>query len=54
MDLLSQIREGGILYILLLIAITMHEYGHAFFADKLGDPLPRKEGMSILVHCYCD
>ena len=44
MDLLSQIREGGILYILLLIAITMHEYGHAFFADKLGDPLPRKEG----------
>ena len=44
MDLLSQIREGGILYILLLIAITMHEYGHALFADKLGDPLPRAEG----------
>lgn len=44
LDLLSQIREGGILYILLLIAITMHEYGHALFADKLGDPLPRSEG----------
>ncbi len=44
MDLLSQIREGGILYILLLIAITMHEFGHAFFADKLGDPLPRSDG----------
>lgn len=44
MDLLSQIREGGILYILLLIAITMHEYGHALFADKLGDKLPRAEG----------
>ena len=40
-DILSQIREGGILYILLLIAVTMHEFGHAFFADKLGDPLPR-------------
>ncbi len=44
MDLLSQIREGGILYILLLIAITMHEFGHAFVADKLGDPLPRADG----------
>lgn len=43
-DLLGQIREGGILYVLLLIAITMHEYGHAFFADKLGDPLPRLQG----------
>lgn len=40
-DLLTQIREGGILYVLLLIAVTMHEFGHAFFADKLGDPLPR-------------
>jgi len=44
MDLLSQIREGGILYIILLIAITMHEFGHAFAADKLGDPLPRMTG----------
>ncbi len=44
MDLLSQIREGGILYILLLIAITMHEFGHAFIADKLGDPMPRADG----------
>ena len=40
-DLLTQIREGGILYVLLLIAVTMHEFGHALFADKLGDPLPR-------------
>lgn len=40
-DLLGQIREGGILYVLLVIAITMHEFGHAYFADKLGDPLPR-------------
>ncbi len=43
-ELISQIREGGILYILLLIAITMHEFGHAWFADKLGDPLPRLQG----------
>ena len=44
MDLLSEIRTGGILYIILLVAITMHEFGHAFFADKLGDRLPRAEG----------
>ncbi|MBQ6534421.1 MAG: site-2 protease family protein [Opitutales bacterium] len=44
MDLLSQIREGGILYVLLLVAITMHEYGHALAADKLGAKLPRLEG----------
>ncbi len=43
-DLLTQIREGGILYILLLIAVTMHEFGHAFVADKLGDRLPRLDG----------
>ncbi len=43
-DLLAQIREGGILYILLLISITMHEFGHAYMADKLGDKLPRLEG----------
>lgn len=44
MDLLSEIRTGGILYVILLIAITMHEFGHAFFADRLGDRLPRAEG----------
>ena len=48
MDLLSEIREGGILYILLVIAITMHEFGHAYVADKLGDRLPRAEGRVTL------
>ncbi len=48
MDLLSEIRTGGILYILLLIAITMHEYGHAIVADKLGDRLPRMDGRTTL------
>ena len=27
-----------------LIAITFHEYAHAFMADKLGDDTPRREG----------
>ena len=41
------------MYILLVIAITMHEYGHALAADKLGDPLPRLHGrvsINPLVH----
>ena len=28
----------------LLIAITVHEFSHAFVADKLGDPTPRAYG----------
>lgn len=28
----------------LLIAITIHEFAHAFAADKLGDPTPRSQG----------
>lgn len=32
------------MYILLLVAITMHEFGHAWAADKLGDKLPRLMG----------
>lgn len=47
-DLLAQIKYGGILYILLVIAITMHEFGHAFVADKLGERLPRFEGRVTL------
>ena len=37
-----------IFYIILLIGITMHEFGHAFAADKLGDPLPRAMGRVTL------
>ena len=28
----------------LVIAITIHEFAHAFTADKLGDPTPRAQG----------
>ncbi len=42
------IKEGGLFYIALLIAVTMHEFGHAYAADKLGDPLPRLEGRVTL------
>ena len=41
--------EGAILSLVLtipgvLIAITFHEFAHAFVADKLGDDTPRREG----------
>lgn len=41
--------EGGILSLLftlpgVLIAITFHEFAHAYVADKLGDTTPREQG----------
>ena len=32
----------------LLISITIHEFAHAFTADKLGDPTPRSQGRVTL------
>ncbi|KKR06372.1 MAG: Peptidase M50 [candidate division WS6 bacterium GW2011_GWF2_39_15] len=37
----------------IIIASTVHEFAHAFTADKLGDPTPRSEGrlsLNPLVH----
>lgn len=47
MSLLS--NEGALLGLILsipglLIAITFHEYAHAFAADRLGDDTPRRQG----------
>ncbi|OGY08202.1 MAG: hypothetical protein A2782_00280 [Candidatus Blackburnbacteria bacterium RIFCSPHIGHO2_01_FULL_43_15b] len=32
----------------LLVAITIHEFAHAFVADRLGDPTPRSQGRLTL------
>ena len=32
----------------LIIAITIHEFAHAFIADRLGDPTPRSQGRLTL------
>ncbi len=45
---MGNIEEKIIFYIILLISIAMHEFGHAFAADKLGDPLPRSMGRVTL------
>ncbi|MEI8068026.1 MAG: site-2 protease family protein [Candidatus Shapirobacteria bacterium] len=31
-------------FLALIIAITVHEFSHAFVADRLGDPTPRSNG----------
>ena len=32
----------------LIMCITVHEFGHAWVADRLGDPLPRQQGRVTL------
>lgn len=34
--------------IAILVALTVHEWAHAFVADRLGDPTPRSEGRLTL------
>ncbi len=34
--------------IAMLLALTVHEWAHAFVADRLGDPTPREEGRLTL------
>jgi Zn-dependent protease len=41
-------EEKVILFILLLSSISIHEWAHAWVADKLGDPLPRQQGRVTL------
>ena len=41
-------EEKVLLFILLLSSISIHEWAHAWVADKLGDPLPRQQGRVTL------
>lgn len=42
------IRRGLILYLILISSLCVHEWAHAFTADKLGDRLPRSMGRVTL------
>jgi Zn-dependent protease len=42
------IRDGLLTFILLLASLAVHEWAHAFVADKLGDDSPRQEGRVTL------
>jgi Zn-dependent protease len=49
----DKFREALLYLIAFLVSITVHEFGHAFTADKLGDRLPRSQGrvtLSPLAH----
>jgi Zn-dependent protease len=45
---LEKLRFGLIYIVALVLSICVHEFGHAFVADKLGDPLPRSQGRVTL------
>lgn len=45
---LEQLRWSLLQFIILLVAIALHEYGHAKMADLRGDPLPRAQGRVTL------
>lgn len=45
---ISFIAKSLLWFFLLLISLSIHEWGHAFVADKLGDPTPRSLGRVTL------
>jgi Zn-dependent protease len=44
----DQVRNALIYLIAFVAAVSVHEFGHAFIADKLGDRLPRMQGRLTL------
>ena len=44
----EKLRFGLLYLVALVLSICVHEFGHAFVADKLGDPLPRSQGRVTL------
>lgn len=49
--MLNNDDQGFLLFLLavsIVLALSIHEYGHAWMADKLGDPGPRKAGRLTL------
>ncbi len=42
------LRNGAILFLVLLASLCIHEWAHAFTADKLGDGTPRRDGRVTL------
>ena len=42
------IRAVMVSFLAIIISLTVHEYAHAWMADRLGDPTPRKHGRMTL------
>jgi Zn-dependent protease len=45
---LDDVRNALLFLIALVLSISVHEFGHAWVATKLGDPLPRAQGRLTL------
>jgi Zn-dependent protease len=45
---LAELREALIYLIIIVSSLALHEWGHAYMADRLGDPTPRSEGRVTL------
>jgi len=44
----EQVRKALLYVLILLISVALHEFGHAFMADRLGDDTPRRQGRVTL------
>ena len=44
----AALRDGAILFLVLLASLCIHEWAHAFTADRLGDGTPRRDGRVTL------
>jgi Zn-dependent protease len=47
-ELSAQIAHGAVYLVALVLSVCVHEFGHAFVADRLGDRLPRAQGRVTL------
>lgn len=45
---LPELREALIYLIVVVSSLALHEWGHAYVADRLGDPTPRSQGRVTL------
>ncbi len=45
---LPELREALIYLIMIVSSLALHEWGHAYMADRLGDPTPRSQGRVTL------
>jgi Zn-dependent protease len=41
---MAALRDGVLRFIVLVLSLSLHEWGHAIVADKLGDDTPRSQG----------